>query len=376
MFHYIRKDFQNMIKTEKFLVVLLIIIQIMSSILVFFSYGVANNYSAKIGVAESFDLRFAFEAVEGETFTKEETDRFFMKFYPLIENKFERVWLGGYVDNMWICSTAGYENGKYTSCKMLTDTIYPMREADDRYVYYDSKYIDEKFENGERVALVGVKYYEEGASTIKLGNNTYQVVGVSEGPTYNCIYIPYATIPNEIEANLFAVFFEKPLLRTEYEFMISYALECFGNRIEIPEFVGIENENEYQVFNNIIFILVAFVFMCAINYCIIYNYILHKRRRMFAVSRMCGCSKVKAVSIYMIEILSLSLIALIIGLIVFIKVVQPISNNYFDYMKYYFNTKVYVEITLIYIAMIFFTYLVLVTGFVKKTPVLLMKGVE
>ena len=45
-----------MFKTQKFLIILLICIQLLSVIVIFFAYGVTNHYNVQIGVTEGTDL--------------------------------------------------------------------------------------------------------------------------------------------------------------------------------------------------------------------------------------------------------------------------------------------------------------------------------
>ena len=72
MIRYILKDFQNMFKTQKLLIILLVCVQLMSIIVIFFAYGVTNHYNVQIGVTEGTDLFIAVNAKNsGEQFTYE-----------------------------------------------------------------------------------------------------------------------------------------------------------------------------------------------------------------------------------------------------------------------------------------------------------------
>ena len=167
----------------------------------------------------------------------------------------------------------------------------------------------------------------------------------------------------------------EPLLETEYRELEEIVESTFDGKAYCGEFHGIKNENQYRVYRSIIAILVAFVVMSGVNYSIIFSHILDKRRRMLAVSRVCGCTGIKSIIIYMVEIMSVSLITMAGGMLIFIYGILPKIKSTFEYIEYYLNTKVYIELALIYIGILIVIYLILVLRYTGKTPVRLMKEV-
>ena len=63
------------------------------------------------------------------------------------------------------------------------------------------------------------------------------------------------------------------------------------------------------------------------------------------------------------------------GLLIFIKVLLPMSEGIFEYMKYYLDKETYLEISAMYFGVLIIVYFVTVVRFVKKTPLELVKGV-
>lgn len=378
MFHYIFKDFQYMLKSEKLLLIIIVCIQLISILVVFFSYGVINHYNTKVGVMEDKALTYSFDITNDDRpLTGEEINGFYNVLFSVIDNKIDRVFAMGRNDTTFkILFNAGYdyENKKLVVHQKNIENVFLMY-LDDESTRFDNETeeIIKRFEAGEKVALVGIDKLPE-EDVIEIAGEKYNIIGsFKEGPYINAIEIFFTEIPNDIEVVHTSVFFSKPLLEPEYEIFASTAKMYFGDRVNIPEFNGINNENEYRVYRNIMAILGAFIIMCGVNCCIIYSHMLEKRRRRFAISRVCGCNTLKAVFIYLFELLSISLVTLIVGVVLFIKVIKPKAELMFEYMEYYFSVEVYTRITLLYFVILLFIYFVLVCRYVKKTPIALSK---
>lgn len=384
MFHYIFKDFQNMIKMEKFLVILLVCIQLMSTIVIYFSYGVTNHYNTQIGVTEGTDLAYTIQPINAseEYLSLDDIHTFHESIITLFEYKLEAVIpMCSYEcktekneKTAFVLSTIKYIDGKYTAGSThFYDVVLPERGSD-AYIYKDNEYIIEQFDSDNPVALVGGNLVTE-ENSILINETEFEIVGVFNKNflTFH-IYIPYSQLPEDGEYQFVGLTLSKPLLETEYEELVSVVEQCFGGKAEVcEEFNGIRNENQYRVYRGIILILAIFVVMSGLNYCVIYTHLLDKRRRMLAASRICGCTRFKALIIYIVELLSISIVTLIVGLLIFIYAIMPNVKATFEYMEYYFNSEVYVKIALAYIGVLTISYLAIVLRYVKKTPVRLVK---
>lgn len=379
MCHYILKDFKSMFKTQTFLIILLICIQLMSAIIIFFAYGVTNHYNTQIGVTEGTDLSYTIQTVDYEKkFTYDEIINFHNALLEQFEYKLEV-----YATNLmeegnehWLSITAmvRYVDGEYTvasnSFCEKAGLIYIDKDAD---IYNSNEYIIEQFDKGAKVMLIPEANYE-GQEYVKFFGDEYKVIGVLKDIPLG--YIPFNCLPKNADYDILVFNLSKPLLETEYKALEEIVESCFDGKGYIyEEFNGIKNENQYRVYKSIMAILAAFVVMSGINYSIIFSHILDKRRRMLAVSRICGCTGIKSIIIYMIEIMSVSLVTLGAGLLIFIYGILPKIKSTFEYIEYYLNTKVYIELSLIYMGILIVIYLALVLRYARKTPVRLFKEV-
>ncbi len=376
MFHYIKKDLQYMLKNEKTLLLFIFLVQLISVVVVFFSYGVINHYNTKVGVVEDRALSYEFQVVGNNFITKDEVEGFYESVIASMDVKFERIYVMG---KGGIMSDGGYniEEKEYVVPTILINNVlYKYLDTDNTRFDTDVENVIQQFESDKKVALVGSDILPE-EDTIVLCDEEYTIIGMFEedSPYCDVIEIPFSKLPEKLEIAYIYISFTRPMLEPEYDVLSGAVNLYLGDKVEMPEFNGIKNENEYRVYRSIMLILAVFIFMCGVNCCIVYSHLLNKRRRMFSVSRICGCTKIKAAVIYLMELLFMSVVPLSIGMILFIKVVMPMSESMFEYMRYYLNTRVYIEIALMYLVVLLITYLSLVVHFVKKTPVALIKEV-
>ncbi len=383
MLHYILKDFQSMFKTEKYLVILLICIQLLSTIVIYFSYGVTNHYNTQIGVTEGTDLSYSIQLVnmEEEYMSLQEIHNFHESLILLFENKIEafitlceyECQVGNNKTNCSLASSVKYVDGKYTAGSKHFYDVVLVKIKNDAYIYNEDEYIIEQFDKEEQVVLMDI-YELSDETSIYIDDIEFKIVGIFDGMPF--VYMPYSQIPNNGEYNLVGFTLSKPLLETEYETLVQVVEQSFGDKAEVyEEFNGVKNENQYRVYRGIIAILSIFVVMSGLNYCVIYTHLLDKRRRMLAASRVCGCTSFKAVIIYMLEFLSISILTLIGGLLIFIYGIMPNIKTTFEYMEYYFNAQVYAEIALVYVSVLIILYLAIVLRYVRKTPIRLIREV-
>ena len=373
MVDFINLSIKKLFMNSKWAVMLIIFAQIFSVIVIVFSYGIVNHYNTKIDEPEGYKLDYEFYRnneydTETETFFLEMADvrNFLNRTLPIVENKLDYFFiLGSYDDYILQCST-GYENGRYKISSQLEERIG---------VISGEKFTEEEVNSKEKCILAGCEMGVAG-EYIMLGNEEYEIKGVlSNKILRDAFFIPYGSIPNDADVRTISFLLEKPLLKSEHDAIAAALEECFGDKIIIPEFDGIINESNNRVYRDIIFVSVILIFVFAIDYCIIYRYILEKRRRIFAVSRICGGSKLKISIVYMVELLGMSFITLIVGIWAFHNGLLPRVKKTFEYISLYCDMDTYVRLGSIYMAILFAVYLVLIVKFVRKTPVSLIKEV-
>lgn len=378
MLYYIKQNFKNLFTNQKELAVLLIIVQFFSVIVIIFSYGVSNHYNIKTDAVEGSSLVYEITKKSNDELinlgystenimTHDQTNAFLNDILPFLENKLDYFFVLSKCDDIILMSSNGYINGEYTVSSQLQ-----------RKVSKDNgeNFTDKDMNSGEKVVLAPSNLVDEkGYVTIR--NEQYFAKGITNIAGMGCeVFIPYKSLPSDATISSISLILTKPLLEDEYHYIAKIAKNYFGEEvINITEFEGINNESQNRVYRDIIVITALLIIVCAINYCIIYRYILEKRRRMFAISRICGCTKYKANIVYMVELLGISFVTLIIGIFTYAKFILPEAVHIFEYIELFYNSNVYVNISIAYMTVLFLTYSILIMRFVRQTPVSLIREV-
>lgn len=373
MFDFMKFDIKKMFSDKKILLILCILVQVVSVIVIILSYGVINHYNTKIDEPEGYELHYRFKRnKEYDTETQRSyldmpnSRKFLDKVLPLIENKLDYFFVLGEYNGYILQSSTGYNRGIYTLSIQLKERVA---------LSSGEMFSEEEIRNGEKIIIAGTNMITND-DYIMLGDEKYKLKGVlKESGLSKAFFVPYGAIPDDANVRTLSFLLEKPLLKSEYDVIAETLRECFGDKVIIPEFDGIVNESNNRVYRDIIFVSVILMFVFAIDYCIIYRYILEKRRKLFAISRICGASKLKMSLVYMVELLSMSMITLIVGAFLFHNLILTRVRRIFEYIELYCDMDAYMMLSLIYMGILFVVYLFLIVKFVRKTPVSLMKEV-
>ena len=387
MIRHIMNNIKYLLKKEKLFILMLIIVQTFSVIIIFSSYGIINHYNTKIEEVEGDTLRFPLYTPvtehgnpdAGIKYTYEEARDFFDTILPRIANKIDYIFADGvvYIDKgtaeesyIEIDTSAGYKRGKYTTSRYFNE----------KFNYYDMEGLSQNdYDNASRIAYItpAVEIYCKKLLTgnkLMLGNSEYIVMDViNNDAMYPVAFVPFTAFPEEVEIAFMSFFTKSPLTRSEYEFIKEAAEKYLGGKAIIPEFDGIENESDYRVYRNMIFIIIGMVFICGINYCIIYHYLIYRNRNAFAICRICGCTRGRAAFGYIAELMAESAAMFALGTFVFYKFVFEKMGEYFEYASFYYDSSTVMNVFVIYMGILFIMYFVQIYRYVRKSPSELIK---
>ena len=263
------------------------------------------------------------------------------------------------------CSS-GYEKGIFKLSTQLDSRIG---------VIEGEMLTDEQMNSSEKI-MVAQQSAVDSNWCIQVDGETYRAVGLlSKVYAERSIFIPYKAIPENTKFYFVSFILTEPLFESEYSEIVSMVKDAFGDTLNIPEFEGIVNESSNRVYKDIMFVTGFLILVCAVNYCIMYRYMLDKRRREFAISRICGCSKYKAGIVYMIELVGVSAVTLVVGLLMYHHFILPKAVEEFNYIGLFYGRNVYMTIAGVYMGILSIAYIVLIWRFIRKTPAALVREV-
>lgn len=375
MFKFLLSNLKHSITNQRLMAFLLLAVQLFSVIIIVFSYGLINHYNFKIDEKESTTLIYDFVGVNEDGKTDEERyaiidlqniDGFLKESLPYIEKKLDYFFIMGYVDGRRIQCSSGYEKGSFKLSTQLSRNIGVIK---------GKKFTDAQINSNEKI-MIAREADVDSNWCMQIDGETYKAIGLlSEAYRDNAIFVPYKSIPENTKFYYVSLLLREPLFESEYNKIVSMIRDAFGDTLSIPEFEGIINESSKRVYKDIMFVTVFLILVCVVNYCIMYRYLLDKRRKEFAITRICGCSKYKTAMVYMVELIGVSSITLIVGLLMYHYFILPKAVEWFNYIGLFYDKKVYMVISGIYMSVLSLAYLLLVFRFVRKTPVALVKEV-
>lgn len=371
MYKLLLNNVKHIFIKTRLMALTLVFVQLFSVIVIVFSYGIINHYNYKIDEKESTTLIYDFLALDKEnggygTVELDLVDKFIKKVLPYVEDKLDYFFIMGLADEYIIQCSSGYDEQGY---KLSTQLAHRTGVVDGQ------KFNDEQMNSSKNI-MIARKTDVDSNWCIKIGEETYKAVGLlPESYAENAIFVPYKAIPNDTKIYYISLLFTEPIYESEYNKIVSMVTGTFGDAFDIPEFMGIINESSNRVYRDIMFVTVFLILVCAVNYCILYRYILDKRRKEFAISRICGCSKYKVGIAYMVELVGVSAIILVVGLLIYHNFILSKAVKQFNYIALFYSKDIYMMIAGIYMGILSLMYVVLVWRFVNKTPALLVREV-
>ena len=295
------------------------------------------------------------------------------KFYSnlgFIENKIDYCAIVDFCDDLAVVSAWEQKKGVYNSSETHKNkTITPFLK--------EGRFFDKAENNnpdGNQIFVTTA--VGNVGDTISVYDKEYTVIG-----TYNLgfestdVVIPYVQLGEKSRAIYTSIHLKRPLSNTEYYKLSDIAKESFGEKIIFPEFDGIENETDKRVNKYIYVVIILFIVVCVFNNYILFQRFLEKRRNVFAVERIVGCSRKQAFGSYMIKLLIASIIILMVSVLIYRKIILIRLVDKFEYIFERDNIKVYFQIGMAYILSLIVTYFILVKRYVNRKIVTLLKEI-
>lgn len=333
------KNIKNSILEFRKVYVLMLISQFVAVICIFFSYGIYGNYSAKMQELniDSYSIGTSFEDTKVASI-KECLPQLLNEF----DYKLDYVFVGGFWNDTPVSMHFEYHNGMYDVSKTVQDNT---RLESGRVISTEDMIY------GLNVVYTHRGEMDEVGDTICISNVDFEVIGVDELAPGN-LSIPFTASNNDIK--VFTVMFNFKELPTQNDYlMIKHTFEeKFGEKALVDEF-EIRDEEELISIKSIIIISIAIGIISALNTCLIYSYIIKKRRKQMAVYGIIGASKGLRLAINELEIIIVSLVIEITGFLLYRCMLQKIITDIYDTNVSLYSFKSYGIMMLIYFICIF-----------------------
>lgn len=385
---YTIKNIQSFIKNEKMIFILVLICIITSSFIINFSYGLYQNYNVikeeesseftEIDIMINDNASVTKEKIKDCVFSVSDKTNDALKMYlvfPVIEEFYSRQ------DIDWnrLMNRFVVKNNTIRPSEYFAQTLIDNGNMISGEYFTDSQEI-----NGDLVALVTPPLEDETFKDtmvdctseittriegdkrwVKIQDKEYEVIGYHK--QLATPYFPFESLDESTTFQDFIVLvFYKPITNSQYIDVKNNFETVFGSAVTVPDMDIPEAEN-YYLYNTIIIISILIAILAAINFAVLYKYILSKRMKMLAVFRICGCTKSKTLTMFLSECMIIAVPLFAATTLIYDKFVLPKLGQHFEYIESAYSIKLYLLIFGIYIVATLVVLLFMISGFLKKT---------
>lgn len=389
------KNLISMLQNERLIAVMILMCVCASTIIIFFSYGIYQHFHVVLtdARAETQEINIAINDPSAVSKSKllnciyslpDEINAAVKMYFltPLVDVKKNDGSIESDVSYV-TCRFAVYR-GQIKNSELLESNLKTNGNLRGDY------YSEEAQHNGERVALLSetrdysdsgisraasyVTRKENGREFLTVENEEYEIIGYSPA----CIIdVPILSLDDSVTFGQsidldFGSMQSDMITKRQYEIIKDTFESNFGTAVTVPE-LELPDQRTLYYYRTIMLVAVLISMLAALNYSQLYSYIMDQRKRTIAIIRICGCTPNKAVCIFLLECLILTIPPYIISAFFFAKAVLPALKNTYPYMQGAFSPIIYVCMTLIYFGSAILVLWVILRHRIKKCSILEMQ---
>lgn len=354
---YVIKNLKISIKEEKTIFFLMIICVITSAFIINFSYGLYQNYNIIKNEAESglYEIRIQMNNTEDNYASSGEIKETLFSFSESLNDAIDMHYLSFESEDVRYDFFSDVEvrfridNGKILPCEIFRENL------ESQGILLSGRYFtDEQEMNGENVALISDDRHNAVScaeklmideDTIFFMGKEYKIIGKTK---IFKVLVPFNTLDDDIPIKELIFNFSDVMTRSQYNEIKEKIQKNFGEIADIPE-LDIPEAESYYYYNTIIIIAVLIAVFAAINFAFLYKYILSKRIKSLAVFRICGCTRGKALRIFLSECMVITIPCFIFATLLYALLLLPFFSEYFEDMSDAYSIKIYIILFAAYV---------------------------
>jgi ABC-type antimicrobial peptide transport system permease subunit len=380
---YVLKNIKSFFITEKIILFLVCLCVITSAVIINFSYGLYQNYNVVKEEANSEFKEIAVIINDNNAVTKAKLKNCLFSFSSNTNETVDMYLVFPIVDEFY--SMQDHMNRLMCRFTIDDNKIKPSSAfekvlKDQGDLIEGDYFTDEQETKGELVAIVRPEgdFDADGDCTklittrvegdkrwVKIQNKEYEVIGYHK--QLATPFFPFESLDESTTMQDFIdIMFSKPITISQYNDVRNNFESTFGDAVTVPDMDIPEAEN-YYLYNTIIVISILIALLAAINFAVLYKYILSKRTKKLAIFRMCGCTKLKTFNMFITECMLLMIPLFLITTLVYDKIILPKLGAHFEYMESAYSAKLYLLIFAIYTVVSFVVLSFMISKFLKKS---------
>lgn len=341
MYRYALKNIKWMYCRHRPFFLLMLFLMALSSGAVAFFYGLHGNYQNRLFAMQTSYSRLPLE-LNGEV-SKGELEVCLKAFSPELQEKLMAVIAEtDAAEGIRLQVHFQMQDGQYKACQVFRENLLRNGMAD---IYFTN----EEEEAGEPVTIAGnglaLQYSLEAGKEMSLNGKKYRIIGKQNWLEYG-VFVPFASLEDKeiLAADTgIQLHFLTPLKVQEYQQIREILGGTLGGRIRIPE-LNVVDENEFRLYRTVLLTMGVVTLLAVMNFMILYQYILMKRRTMQEIFFLCGLTRWKQVLLYLEECVLLCVFSSAAGILLFILLGEPLMYRFFPYIDGVYSMKIYLEL--------------------------------
>lgn len=208
----------------------------------------------------------------------------------------------------------------------------------------------------------------EGDDTLVFRSVSYEVVGGS-ATALDSMIIPFQAVPDDFVYDDVVIFtFDGVLTRATYNDIVTTASIYMPDALTFPE-LNLSDNDTISIFDNIIAIAILISIFSALNFVLLYQFILKKRTHDMAILRVCGCGKLRLFCMYIGECLCISIPFYLIGTALYYLLLRFVLQSIYPYISEVHSFKMYIMIFAIYILAVVLVVAIMILSHINKSIV-------
>ena len=344
-------------KSYKMISILILFNIIISAFIICFSYGIYQNYNIIIDEGESASRHLVINPTKARSKTESS-----------ITTKMV-------IDTVKSLSNETINNIERLSCNSILPTSAIEKNIFSfNFTYKDgsfhgldgySVFTDEQYNSYNKIIAINPLLRQDYASgDIVINDEVYKVKYIGDadsievnGEKFKIIDTPFnngfleapitAFNDNTPIINNFEIRFKTDVSRSQYDDIVNAVAINMGDNAQVPE-MDISPASELFYYRTILMISVLISILAALNFAVLYRFILEKRIKTLTIFRICGCTKLRMIFTYLLECVIIGLPIFALTQLAFDKLALPMLSNIFEYIGYAYSPLLYLVIFGIY----------------------------
>jgi len=379
---YIFYNFKHSFKNEKMILIIMLVCIVTSSFIINFSYGLYQNYNVIKEEEESELTEIGIIINDNSAVTKEKIKECVFSISDKTNDAISMYVVFPIIKEFYNMQSVAWNRvtNRFTvkSHRIMASKAFAQKLEQNGNMISGEYFTDEQETKGELVAIVCrlgdidpdcteriTTRVEGGKRWVEIQNKEFEVIGYHK--QLATPYFPFESLDDSTTfQDVIGLIFYRPITKPQYSEVKSNFESRFGSAVSVPEMEIPESEN-YYLYNTIIVISILISLLAAINFAVLYKYILFKRTKKLAIFRICGCTKAKAFAMFITECMLLVIPLFLATTFLYDRFVLPKLGNHFEYIETAYSFNLYMLIFVIYTAVSLTVLSFMISGFLRKS---------